>query len=81
MSDDNGRSYASSWFGIPVEDVICYHSGICYAKVWVRTKEAADKVRSKVKDYTVNGGWFDGMPLGGIVQTTYKDEPAFEVMC
>jgi hypothetical protein len=79
MSDD-GRSYASRWFGVSIEDVVHYHSGICYSKVLVRTREAAEKVRDKVKHDTVNGGYLHGMPLGAITEMTYKDEKVFEVM-
>lgn len=81
MSDDNGRSYASSSFGIDESDVVWYRSGICYARVCVRTREAAEKVRNKVKNYTVNGGWYDGAPLGSIMETTVDGEKVFDVTC
>lgn len=81
MADDDGRSFASSWFGIDESDVVWYRSGICYARVCVRTREAAEKVRNKVKNDTVNGGWYHGEPLGYIMETTFNGERVFDVMC
>lgn len=60
-----GRAYAAKEFGIPIEEVVWYHHGICYSSVVVTTQSAADKVTEHVKGGTVNGGWFHGMPLGG----------------
>ena len=65
-------------FDIDTADVVGYHSGICYDKVWVRTREAAEKVAGVMRGRgkTVNGGWFHGMALGGITEYDGK----FEVM-
>lgn len=70
------RVYVSQRFGIPVADVIDYNSGSAYSKVWVRTKESADKVSAAVKGGSCNGGMFHGMSLGGV--TLY--DGAYEVM-
>jgi hypothetical protein len=57
--------WAAQRFGISVEEITFYNSGICYDRIVVTTQEAADKVTEKVKGRTVNGGWFHGMSLGG----------------
>jgi hypothetical protein len=76
------RKYASEYFGISLDDVVMYHGGICYSTVVVRTLEAVKKIQEKVKGDTVNGGWFDGMQLGGC---TTQMEPegvyTYRVMC
>src|SRR6185369_16125061 len=59
-------AHAADRFGLKPEEVAGYNSGSCYDKIWVTTKEAADKVAAAVKGQTCNGGWFDGMSLGGI---------------
>lgn len=69
--------WAANRFGIPVEDVVWYNSGICYDRIGVKTKKSADKVTAKVAGETVNGGMYDGMPLGG--QRFYKDH--YDIMC
>lgn len=71
------KEWAAKEFGIPVEDVVWYNAGTCYDRIGVKTDESAQKVRDKVKGQSVNGGMFDGMPLGST--TTYKDH--FDVMC
>jgi hypothetical protein len=66
------RQWAAKQFGISPEDVRWYHSGICYDRIGVNSKEAAAKVAEKVKGQTANGGMLHGMPLGGA--TEYTDE-------
>lgn len=78
------KIWAAKEFGIKPEEILEHNSGICYDRIWVTTKEAADKVSKKVKGRCVNGGMFDGMPLGG--QTHYKKENGhdlehYAVMC
>ena len=63
--------------GIKEADIIWYHSGSCYNRIQVRTLKAAKTVTKAVKGDTVNGGWYDGMQLGG--QTKCAD--GYEVMC
>lgn len=75
------KAYAAERFGLPVSDVIGYHSGICYSKIWVRTLASAKKVSEAVKGETVNGGWFDGMSLGGIDTSLDKEVTLYEVIC
>lgn len=80
MSDtrtEESRQYAAERYGIPVDAVVGYRSGICYSKVWVNTQEAADAVTEKVSNRAVNGGWFDGMALGG---QTHLPDGTIEVM-
>jgi hypothetical protein len=76
-----GRAYAARRFSIPLDEVVWYNSGICYDRVVVKTREAAEKVRAAVKGETVNGGWFHGLPLGGIDTSIDKDVTLFEVIC
>lgn len=70
---EESRRWAAAHFGVPVEDVEWYHSGICFATIAVRTLDAVERVRAKVKGETVNGGWFDGAPLGATTMEPFKD--------
>lgn len=76
-------AYAAKEFGIKVEDVVFYNSGICYSTVVVRTEAAAKKVSEKAQGGTVNGGWYDGMPLGVINKERSEDgkTTVWRVMC
>lgn len=76
--DPDTAEWCAKRFGISKEDVVWHHSGICYSRIQVKTKEAADKVTAAVKGKTVNGGYLDGMSLGG--QTPQKDG-TIEVYC
>lgn len=78
MIDKETQQWLSEKFDIPTEDVLWYNSGICYSRILVNTEESANKVREKVKDYTVNGGWYHGMSLGGYTKT---QEGHYDVMC
>jgi hypothetical protein len=71
------KKWVAKRFGIPEEDVLWYHSGICYDRVGIKTKDSADRVSDQVKGGTVNGGQFDGMPLGNQSST----EGGFDIMC
>lgn len=62
---EKDKDFMASHFGIPREEALWYHSGICYSRCGVNTKSAADKVSEKVKGDTANGGMLHGMPLGG----------------
>ena len=73
----DSKRYAAIKFRIPENEISDYNSGICYSKIWVTTKAAADKVAASVKGETVNGGMFHDMPLGGIS----FDGTVYEVMC
>lgn len=64
-------------FDIKPDEVVAYHSGICYSRVKVTSREAAEKIAKGVAGRSVNGGWFHGMPLGGI---TPQQDGTFEVM-
>ena len=69
-------------FGIPVEEIHWYNGGFCYDRLIVTTKTAADRVSAVVKDRRANGGWFNGMPLGGQNQFKAKDGTLmYEVTC
>lgn len=61
---ERSRDYAVKRFGIKPEEFVWYNSGICYDRIIVNTEEAALKVAAAVQGRSVNGGWFDGMPLG-----------------
>ena len=75
--DSKTQNWASQRFGISSDEVLWYNSGSCYNRILVSTKAAAKKVATAVKGDTVNGGWFHGMPLGGITKT----EDGYEVYC
>lgn len=69
-------------FGIPIEEIYWYNGGVCYDKVVVTTKTAADKVSAVVQGRQANGGWLHGMPLGGQNVLKTKDGTLiYEVTC
>jgi hypothetical protein len=70
---EESRRWAAKWFGIPIKDVAGYNGGICYSTCWVRSEKAAKKVAKKVAGETANGGYFHGMPLGGITEEVGSD--------
>ena len=78
---ERSRQYAAKRFGIKLQDVCWYNGGICYDRVIVRTKTAAKKVAKLVEGEFANGGYFDGMPLGGIRETTHDGKKAYDVTC
>lgn len=83
--EDETKKWAAENYGIPIEDVVWYNSGICYDRIGIRTKESADKVTAKVQaeGRTANGGMLDGMLLGG--QTFYDnndpDGSHYDITC
>lgn len=70
--------WAAKEFGLKENQVLWYHSGICYSRIGVKSKAAANKVTHAVKGNTVNGGMLDGMPLGGQIK---KKDGTYEVYC
>jgi len=74
---ENGRQYAVERFGLADDEVVWYNGGICYGRVIVTTREAAEKVAEQVKGRYVNGGWLHGMELGGIIEDS---KGRFDVM-
>lgn len=83
MNLQETKKWASERFGIPEDDIIGYNHGICYDRILVTTKESANKVTAYCEGQTVNGGMFDGMPLGN--QSHYKrdknNEEYYDIMC
>jgi hypothetical protein len=77
----NERQLGAKRFGLRVEEVLFYNRGICYDRVVVTTKQAAKKVAKSVEGDTVNGGYFDGAPLGGITEATINGIKGFDVTC
>lgn len=79
------KEWAAKKFGILPEEVVWYNFGICYDRVAVTTKEAADKVSESVKGQYVNGGMFDGMRLGGqsLMPTNEYNigDPYYDIYC
>jgi hypothetical protein len=71
------KNWAAQKFGIPTEEIVRYHSGTCYDRIVVSTKAAANKVKRAVKGRHAWGGWYHGMPLGGIHSTP----EGFDVTC
>jgi hypothetical protein len=74
---DSGRKYAAERFSIPLDEVVWFNSGICYSRVVTTTLSAAKKVAAASNNKTCNGGWFDGMPLGGIS----RNGENYDTMC
>jgi len=81
MIEEQTKNWLATRFGISPESILWFNSGICYDRVIVATKEDSQKVSEFVKDGTVNGGWFHGMPLGLQSNVNYDGKPAYEVMC
>lgn len=81
MSDAH-RKWLSDRFNVPADSVLWYNSGCCYSRIALTTKRAAKAAAKAVAGETVNGGWFDGMPLGAITEIAARDgAPSyFEVM-
>lgn len=75
------REYGAKLFGLKAEEVLFYNRGICYDRIVVTTMQAARKVAKAVKGETVNGGYFDGAPLGGISEATIDGVKGFDVRC
>ena len=76
------QRWAGEHFGLDPAVVRWYHSGSCYDRIGLSTKEAANRVTDLVKGGTANGGFLDGMPLGG--QTEMKDPDGttwYDVTC
>lgn len=76
MKQDS-KIWAANKYGVPEDSVIAYNSGICYDRIWVNSKESADTISAKVTG-TVNGGMFDGMPLGNIQK---HNDGTYVIMC
>jgi hypothetical protein len=68
-------------FGLKPDEVLFYNSGICYDRIVVTTMRAAKKVSKAVEGRTANGGYFHGMPLGGISEEKRDDKVAYSVYC
>lgn len=75
------RERGAKRFGLSLDEVLFYNHGICYDRIVVTTKRAASKVRKAVAGETVNGGYFDGTPLGGISEATIHGVKGFNVTC
>lgn len=77
---EQSKLYLAKLYSIDPSKITGYNSGICYGKVWTTSAEDAIKIKEAVKGRTVNGGWFDGMPLGGISVTAENGIVTYEVM-
>jgi hypothetical protein len=75
------RRAGAKRFNLKPEEVLFYNRGICYDRIVVTTMQAARKVAKAVDGDTVNGGYFDGMPLGGISEATIRGVKGFDVRC
>lgn len=84
---NNIEKKTAEWLGkrfkVPATEFLWYNGGVCYSRVLVKTREAAEKVSGAVKKEgrTANGGWFHGMPLGGIEKSSFNGEEAWDVTC
>jgi hypothetical protein len=75
------KQFIAETFGVPIEDAIYYHSGICYSRAGVKTKESAEMIANAVEGRVVNGGWYDGMKLGIVSKFADSGEIWYEVTC
>lgn len=78
LKKDDEFAWVCKRFDLKREEVVAYNSGICYDRIWVTNKEAADKVSEAVRGGTVNGGWYHGMQLGG---QSKEKSGNYAVMC
>jgi hypothetical protein len=74
---DSGRKYAAQRFGIPIKEVVWFNCGSSYNRVITTTLSAAKKVAASSKNGSCNGGWFNGMSLGGIS----RNGENYDTMC
>lgn len=92
MTEDEQKAYYAQRFAdacragakrfhLQADEVLFYNSGICYDRIVVTTMRAARKVAKAVEGETVNGGYLDGMPLGGISETKHNGKHAYSVYC
>ena len=77
----NDRQLGAKRFGLRVDEVLFYNRGICYDRIVVDTGLAALKVRKAVAGETVNGGYFDGAPLGSTTEATVGGVRGYSVTC
>ncbi len=78
---EDDRRAGAKRFSLKTDEVLFYNRGICYDRIVVTTMQAARKVAKSVKGDTVNGGYFDGAPLGGISEATILGTKGFDVLC
>ena len=78
---DDERLAGAKRFGLKPDEVMFYNRGICFDRIVVATARAAKKVAKSVEGETVNGGYFDGAPLGGITEATINGIKGFDVRC
>ena len=78
---DDERCAGAKRFGLNHDDVLFYNRGICFDRIIVTTMQAARKVAKSVEGDTVNGGYFDGSPLGSITGATINGAKGFDVTC
>ena len=79
---EEARQAGAKRFGLKPDEVLFYHRGICYDRILVTTMRAARKVAKAVEGCTANGGYFHGMPLGGISDVKRDDgKVAYSVYC
>jgi hypothetical protein len=78
---EDDRKAGAKRFGLKPDEVLFYNRGICYDRIVVTTMQSARKVAKSVEGETVNGGYFDGAPLGGISEATVKGIKGFDVRC
>ena len=58
------REWLSERFGIDPQSISWYNSGICYSRIIVFDEDTAKKISKQVEMFRVNGGHYDGQPLG-----------------
>ncbi len=79
-NEERNRQHAAKDFGLADNEVLWYNGGICYSRVIVTTREAADKVAAQVKGRHVNGGYLHGMELGYIREYSRDGAIVYDVM-
>ena len=77
MTEQEKQSLSKS-FNIPTDDILWYNGGICYDRIGVKTEDSAKKVSKSVKGRYVNGGMYDGMPLGSC---SPSNDGTYDIMC
>lgn len=80
-AQENEKLFIAAHFGILLEDALWYHSGNCFSRVAVKTQEAAKIIREKVHGRYINGGMYDGVPLGCITKYEEGGQIWYEVTC
>ena len=76
VTGDEARRLAEMFWRLNPQGEVRISGGGCYAKAFFTVEEDANAADADLRrrGATVNGGWFDGMPLGRYPSDDYTDD-------